>query len=403
MQLDEALDFILSRTPVLGRRFLPLADSYGRVCTDNNRTMLPLPGYDQSTRDGYALCGKGKPAGNDGRAFLIRGEIWAGLCHEFEIGAGETYRIMTGGLVPEGTERVIAQEYCRVSGSAAVVPSDKLTGAATYISRRGCEHQAGQRLFEPGTRLNEYHLSLFAATGNSRVEVFKRPRVSFFCTGSELVSTGNDLKNGQKFSSNQLLIESLVRENGGRAEGYGVVTDDNGPLRRTLERIMESESDIVVTTGGIGPGKYDLVSSVFRQSGGEILYRSLALRPGRSTLFGTIGNKLYFGLPGPPSAVRILFNELICPAMKKMQGMTSFYNERVDAFLAHKVNLKSADVLCFRDGCLRLDGGRIVVAYPKRNQAPNCSILMMPGCTSYDRGDRVTISLTRPIGTVAWS
>ena len=400
LQLEQALDLILAHCPVLEPHMIPLSDSFGRVCTENNLTRLPLPGYDQSTRDGYAVRGAGRSSGEGSRAFLIRGEIRAGQDHQFEIDADEAYRIMTGGLVPAGTERIITQEDCRVSGSEAVVPLEKFTGVQNHIRRRGSEIRAQQRLFESGTRLTEYHLSLFAAAGNDMIEVFTRPRVAFFCTGSELVAPGQELKNGQKFSSNHLLLETLVRANGGRADGRGVVEDDSGALKRILECLRESESNIVISTGGVGPGKYDLVSSAFRQSGGELLYQSLDLRPGRSTLFGMLGDKLYFGLPGPPSAVRILFTELIGPPLIKMQGMKSFYNQRVDAFLEHEIRLKSADMLCLKDGCFRLQQGKVLVTYPNENQTPNCSILMLPGRTSYDRGDRVTISPIRPVESV---
>lgn len=400
LSLEQALDLILAHSKVLGPHMIPLSDSYGRICTDNNLTRLPLPGYDQSTRDGYAVRGDGRSSGERSRAFLVKGEIRAGQDHQFDIEADEAYRIMTGGLVPGGTERIITQEDCRVSGSEAVVPQEKLTGARNHIRRRGSEIRAQQRLFESGTRLTEYHLSFFAAAGNDMVEVFKKPRVAFFCTGSELVASGKELKNGQKFSSNHLLLESLVREHGGRAVGQGVVADENEPLKRILKRLRESESDVVISTGGVGPGKYDLVSSAFRQSGGVLLYQSLALRPGRSTLFGILGDKLYFGLPGPPSAVRVLFNELIGPPLKKIQGMQSFYNQRVDAFLDHEIRLKSADMLCFQDGCFRLQQGRVLVTYPRENQAPNCTILMMPGRTTYKRGDTVTISPIRPVESV---
>ena len=126
------------------------------------------------------------------------------------------------------------------------------------------------------------------------------------------------------------------------------------------------------------------------------MYRSLQVRPGRSTLFGLLGDKLYFGLPGPPSAVRILFLELLCPLLKKMQGLRSFHNQRLDGVLEHAISLKSADVLCFKDGCYRLEEGHVMVGYPRSNQAPNCSIMMVPDRVSYEADDLVTISLAQP-------
>lgn len=396
MLLDEALDLILSHATVLGRQMVPLAHSCGRVCTENNLANQPLPGYDQSTRDGYAVCGPGRGSGPGRQAFALRGEIPAGFCHQIDILPGEAYRIMTGGLLPVSAERVIAQENCHITGPELIVEETVLAGPGRFIHTRGSERQAGDLLVEPGTRLNESHLALLAAAGNSMVEVFAQPKVAFFCSGSELVMAENVLKNGQKYSSNHLLLESLVTKFGGLTEGYGVVADDRPAISKLLKAIRESDADIVISTGGVGPGKYDLFGELLPNAGAQIFYRSLQLRPGRSTLFGILGDKLYFGLPGPPTAVRLLFLELLCPLLKKMQGMRSFLNQRQDGFLDHSVSLRSAGVLCFKEGFYRLEGGRVKVGYPRDLQVSNCSIMMMPGRVSYEPGDRVTISLALP-------
>ena len=396
MLLDEALDLILGHGSVLGRQMVPLAQSYGRVCSENNRASQPLPGYDQSTRDGYAVSGPGRDVGDNRQAFTLRGEIRAGLSHEFEIEPGGAFRIMTGGLLPSGAERVIAQEYCHVSGPELLVDQGLLAGPDHFVRARGSEFRAGDLLVEPGTRLNESHLALLAAAGNTRVEVFERPKVAFFCSGSELVMADSALKNGQKYSSNHLLLESLVTRFGGQPMGYGVVADERSAIIQLLQSIKNSDADIVISTGGVGPGKYDLFGELLPETGARILYRSLQLRPGRSTLFGLLDDKLYFGLPGPPSAVRILFLELLCPLLKKLQGMRVFHNLRLDGFLDHGVSLKSADLLCFKEGFYHLEGGRLKVGYPGQLQVPNCSIMMMPQKLSYEPDERVPISLALP-------
>ena len=249
---------------------------------------------------------------------------------------------------------------------------------------------------DAGTRLNEYHLALLSAAGNTMVEVYDQPRVAFFCSGSELVMADKMLKNGQKYSSNHLLLESLVTKFGGRAEGFGVVADEPREIGELLQAIKETEADIVVSTGGVGPGKYDLFGELLPEFGAQILYRSLNIRPGRSTLFGLLDDKLYFGLPGPPTAVRLLFLELLCPLLKKMQGIRSFHNQRLEGFLNHPVALESAQVLCFKEGVYQLDGGRLMVGYPRGRQTPNCSIMMMPGRVRYEKGGRVPISIAQP-------
>lgn len=396
MLLDEALDLILSHSKVPSRQMIPLADSFGRVCCEDIRANHPLPGYDQSTRDGYAVCGPGMASDGKSLTFIVKGEIQAGFCHEIAINSGEAFQIMTGGLLPIGTERVIAQEHCRISGTELAVEEAMLTGPGLYIRTRGSEYPAGAQLVDAGTRLNESHLALLSAAGNTMVEVYDQPRVAFFCSGSELVMADKRLRNGQKYSSNQLLLESLVTKFGGRAEGFGVVADEPKEIGELLQTIKDSEADIVVSTGGVGPGKYDLFGELLPEFGAQILYRSLNIRPGRSTLFGLLDDKLYFGLPGPPSAVRVLFLELICPLLKKMQGMRLFHNQRLEGFLDHPVSLKSARVLCFKEGVYKFDRGRILVGYPGGLQTPNCSIMLLPGRVCYEKGDRILISIAQP-------
>ncbi len=392
MLLDEAINLILDHTDVLDCCPVQLQHGFGRVC-GSNPARLPVPCYDQSTRDGYVICGSGEVAGTAEYGYRLRGEIPAGLCHEAGLEPGECYRIMTGGLMPRGGDRVITQEVCRLSENTVLVPAAALAAPSRFISAAGSSYQAGERLVAPGTRLNEAHLALFAAAGNWTISVHRRPRVAFLCSGSELVMADGEPENGQKFSSNHLLLASMVRKYGGKPAGYGVVPDESRAIGRLLDEIIDSDADIVISTGGVGPGKYDLLSQALSVSGAEIIYRSLQVRPGKSTLFGLIGSKPYFGLPGPPSAVRILFHELIGPSLKKMVGLSSFHTQRSEAFLEHEISLKSASVLCLRDGCYALDNGRVVVGYPQRDQGGNCLILLEPGRTRYKRGDRLTVSL----------
>lgn len=396
MLLDEAINLIIDHTNILGCRPVQLQDGFGRV-SGSNPARLPVPCYDQSTRDGYALCGIGELTGSGEYSYRLKGEIPAGLCHDLGIEPGESYRIMTGGLVPRGTDRVITQEECCLSGNNVLIPDAPLNAVQRFIREIGSEHQAGEQLVAPGSRLNEEHLALLAAAGNWTISVHRRPRVAFFCSGSELVMADGEPENGQKFSSNHLLLDNMIRKFGGVPIGYGVVADNPRAIGRVLDKIIGSDADIMISTGGVGPGKYDLFSDIIPASGAKILYRSLQVRPGRSTLFGVLGSKRYFGLPGPPSAVRILFNELVGPSLKKMQGLSSFHTQRTEAVLEHDISLKSAEVLCFKDGSYSLKNGRVSVRYPRRYQSANCLIMMRPGRRAYKRGDSVTISLVQSV------
>jgi len=142
MKFDQALKIILSKAPMLGRRQLPLAQSFGRVCTDNNRARLAVPCYDQSTRDGYVVSGDGRAVSTNEFAYKICGEIAAGPAKKLSITKGQAYRIMTGGFVPQGADRVIAQEHCRVLAEEVLIGPDFLSANNRFIRKHGSEHGA---------------------------------------------------------------------------------------------------------------------------------------------------------------------------------------------------------------------------------------------------------------------
>lgn len=392
MLLEQALNLIIDNTPVLDVEEVSLEECCGRVCTGNNRATLPVPCYDQSTRDGYAVRGNGEPAEGGERSFQICGEIPAGPCSDLLINPGESYRIMTGGLIPDGTDRIVPQEQCWIAGTDVIIHRDQLSKANRFVRRSGSDCKERELITAGGTRLNEIHAARFASSGNSRLEVYGKPRVAFLCSGSELVIDKERLRPGQKFSSNHYLLKFLIQSYGGIAYDYGIVEDDPNQIRRMLDTILASDVDIFVTTGGVGPGKYDLFSNVLHELGAKIHYRSLQVRPGKSTLFGTIANKLYFGLPGPPTAVDILFHELMGPVLRKMQGCKEWSNQRLDARLNHDISLKSSEVLCFKEGRSSIRDGRLTVKFPDRLQTSNCFLMMEPGRTGYKQGDQITIS-----------
>ena len=396
MLLEQALELIVDTAPVNDVEDVDLDSCWGRVCSGNNPAVLPVPCYDQSTRDGYVIRAGHQRSNTGDPVFGIRGEIPAGPTGDMRIEPGEAYRIMTGGLVPELADRVIPQERCRVAGDKVIIDRHLLLAPNRFIRRRGSDIAAGDQLVEAGTRLNEVHAARFASSGNRSLKVYRKPRVAFVCSGSELVIGGDFLQPGQKFSSNHYLLKFLIMRHGGIAIDYGLVEDNTDAVESTLKSIIASDADMIISTGGVGPGKYDLFCDILPGLGARILYRSLQVRPGRSTLFAAIGNKLYFGLPGPPSAVHILFHECICPALRKMQGCRTWFSRRTNCFLSHDISLKKADVLCFREGCCSAAAGGFEVRFADRNQIPNCFVLLEPGVKSYKRGDPIAVSMLDP-------
>ncbi len=237
------------------------------------------------------------------------------------------------------------------------------------------------------------YLALLASCGMHSVEVARRPLVGHVCTGSELSATSEGLELGQKVSSNSFLIEGLLASVGARPVNMGIVKDSRKDLRELFAKVSSGNLDVMITTGGMGPGKYDLVESMFVEAGGEVIFNTLAVRPGKSILFGILNGTVFFGLPGPPYAVRTLLNELVSPAILAMQGAKGSWPKSVEAHLQHQINIKRNDILRLKDGVLTLSKGKCLVRFAERREIPNCSILLPPGQLHYSEDALVEVHL----------
>ncbi len=388
---EQALDLILAQAAPVGTEIVPLTDSLWRVAATELCAELPDPGYDQSLRDGFVI---GKSEGNPGsgsRSYRIIGEIPAGRCHCLEIGPDEAYRIMTGGMVPAGAERVVQQEDCFCAGKTVEIPQKALNMQPRFIQSRGSSIPQASPVIPQGTLLGAREIGLLATTGNQFLEVYRRVSVSFFCNGNELVSIGDAVTSGKKISSNRYLLGALLNSRRAVPEDCGVAQDSPANLRELLSAVSRSKTDLIISTGGMGPGKYDLLETVFEEAGGEIIYRSVALRPGQSTLFGILAGKLYFGLPGPPFGVGVLFNELVLPALRKMQGHLVYRNRDGSALLEHDISSGKNRIFTVREGVLSFRGCTRYVRLSKDRETPDCHILLEKGKERYLRGDTVRI------------
>ena len=366
-----------------------------RVSVSSLAARLPQPGYDQSLRDGFALAVGGWET-EDGLRFSVVGEAPAGSARKIVLAEGTACRIMTGAMVPEGVERVVPFEDCVVDGDAVTVSRKAMGRRQTFIEAAGSQIAAGVVIVEAGTILQPEHLTALAATGHSEIEVCHKPRVGFFCTGSELVDTAEELQPGLKVSGNRYLLDGLIRQFLAEAEDLGRVADRREDLARLFEKIAVGNFDAVISTGGMGPGKYDLLEEAFVAAGGEVVFRTLPMRPGQSTLIGQLGGKPFFGLPGPPGAVRTLMNEVVGPALLQMQGVKEFEPVVVRGRLRERVELKRSDVLLVKGGMLRVTGDGMEVRLAGKLEPPSCFVLFPPGREVYLSGSQVEAHL-------AWS
>ena len=330
-----------------------LQNALGRISATHMYSQHPKPSFRQATRDGFAVAGE-LPVGECAMQVVATMAAGASACRG--PGPGEVVRIMTGALVPEGCQRIIPLEYCRDEGHRVIVDGARLP-ADPFIRERGCDWPAGHLLVRQGTSLKPEHLLHLAEDGCGEIEVYKVPTVRILCTGSELLPPGERCEPGRKISGNGVLLTALVAQTGVHCLPVTMVADDLDTIKATVREIVRSRPAMVITTGGLGPGRYDLLEAAVCDLRGRILYRKLHLRPGKSTLFALVDNVIFFCLPGPPPAVRLLYHELIAPALRYLLGHRHVLPPRARAFLSHATPCRPST-----DTIPHLRGGVVTVA-----------------------------------------
>jgi molybdopterin molybdotransferase len=310
---EEAREKILSRVQPMARRTVPIADADGCFVARVVSARLPLPLFDNSAMDGYAVaatdCARGK-------RLLVVGEQPAGVDRKLKVGRGEAARIFTGAPVPSGADAVVMQEDVTRDSDHIVINTDVAPGE--FVRRRGCDLSEGQKILDAGERLRAENLALLAAQGISEVEVGGVARTAIISTGDELASPGKPIEPGELYESNSVLLRALIEENGAAAELVQHVPDKAEDLRAALRAGLKH--DVLILSGGVSVGDHDLVRPLLREIGAEIDLWRVAIKPGKPFLFGRCGGCAIFGLPGNPVSAFVTFLIFVRPAILKMMG-----------------------------------------------------------------------------------
>lgn len=348
--VDEHLEDILAAVKPLEPIELQLPDAQGCVLVEDVVVEIALPPFDNSSMDGYAVrVADVEGATEEFPAVLtVIGDVAAGdagLLGDQRVGPGEAARIMTGAPLPAGAEAVIPVEWTdggTGEGPAAAMRahSDAPEGAGgevrvhrpvearAHVRDRGSDVRPGDLALRAGSVVGPPQIGLLAAIGRSTVKVRPRPRVVVISTGSELVQPGEELTGGQIYDSNSFALTAAARDAGAIAYRVGAVTDDAETLRATIEDQL-IRADIVVTTGGVSVGAYDVVKEALSSVGDEdepgsgIDFRRLAMQPGKPQGFGSIGpdHTPLLALPGNPVSSYVSFELFVRPAIRTLMGL----------------------------------------------------------------------------------
>ncbi|MFL4949922.1 gephyrin-like molybdotransferase Glp [Streptomyces sp. MMS24-I31] len=365
--VDEHLEDILSTVRPLEPIELQLLDAQGCVLVDDVMVPLSLPPFDNSSMDGYAVrvtdvagASEEFPAALD-----VVGDVAAGAADLLHVGPGQAARIMTGAPLPPGAETVVPVEWTDgglgegpVSGMRArSLSPEHATGqvrvyrpaeARAHVRAKGSDVQAGDRALQAGTVLGPPQIALLAAIGRGTVRVRPRPRVVVLSTGSELVQPDEQLGRGQIYDSNSFALTAAARDAGAIAYRVGAVADDADILRSTIEDQLV-RADLMVTTGGVSVGAYDVVKEALSHVGDEdepgsgVEFRKLAMQPGKPQGFGSIGpdHIPLLALPGNPVSSYVSFELFVRPAIRTLMGLKDVHRPTVRATLAADKTLSS--------------------------------------------------------------
>lgn len=315
---EEALtviqEHLVAASPQPAEETVPLGAGGGRVLAEDVLADRDLPPFHRATRDGYAV--RAGDVNTLPATLRCAGEVQAGRFLEGKVGPGQCVAIMTGAPLPAGADAVVMVEYAgRVGDQVKVVRG---IGPWENVVKKGSEAPAGGRVLQRGRRLGAAELGLLASVGRGRVAVFRRPSVAILPTGDEIVPIEASPEWFQIRNSNALSLSAQVGAAGGVPRLLGVAPDRKEPLRVLIAEGLGA--DLLVMSGGVSKGKYDLVGEVLAELGAEFHIRGVAIRPGKPLVFGRASEKFFFGLPGNPVSTFVTFELFVRPAIAMLQG-----------------------------------------------------------------------------------
>ena len=346
---EEARRRILEKVSPLERQAVPVADALDYFAAEDYFARLPLPPFDNSAMDGYAIvascCKKG------GRLRII-GEQPAGPDRKLRVSDGEAVRIFTGAPLPEGADAIVMQED--VTRHGADISANVDVEAGEFVRRRGCDLAEGQVILARGERIRAATVALLASQGFASVNVGGQVTAAVISTGDELVQTGEKLQPGEIYDSNSVLLNALLLQCGVSGTTVEHCRDDRKSLDEAIKRGMKNH--VLIISGGVSVGEHDLVKEALRELGAKMEIWRVAVKPGKPFLFGWFNsetidsaaktpagptgtmplrrNCFVFGLPGNPVSAFVTFLQFVRPAILKMMGATNLQLRQVPARLS---------------------------------------------------------------------
>jgi molybdopterin molybdotransferase len=402
---DDALAIVAARAAELsasGTDAVPLAQSDGRVLAEDVKADRDQPPFDRSTRDGFAVrAGKLLP----GDSLLVVGQIRAGQRWSGDaLQAGSAIQIMTGAPMPEGADAVVMVEHVERDGDVVRLSDGRSLGVGENVVPRGSEARVGAIVIQSGTVMEAAEIALAASCGWASLRVFRRPSVAIVATGDELVEVDQVPEEQQIRNSNSYGLAALVVKAGGEAVRLPIAPDRREELEQIILRARTS--DLVLLSGGVSMGEYDLVEEVLLSLGAEFFFTGVKMQPGKPVVFGRLPERdglparYFFGLPGNPVSTQVTFHCFVEPMLRALSGAGLQGPRFVQATLSKDVAGKPG-LMRVLPARLTTDRVRPTVKLVgwqgsgdlAANARANCYAVLPPERERFSAGDVITILL----------
>jgi molybdopterin molybdotransferase len=320
LSCEEAIKQLLEVTQPLGTESVALTNAIDRTLAETIHSDIDSPPFDKALMDGFAIVGQDLLADQD-KSFSILGEIAAGQVADFEVASGTAARIMTGAPMPHGADSVVMIEKSTVEGDLVRI-TDPEFGVGQNVMKRAESLAYGQPVLTAPRRIRAMEVGLLAEVGRSTVNVISRPSVSTLATGSELVDASEKPSGGQIRNSNGPLLSAWCNQLGAEATSLGIAKDNQADLAEAIKRGLQS--DVLLLSGGVSAGDYDLVPKTLGDCGVQKLFHKVSIKPGKPIWAGIYESGehrcVVVGLPGNPVSTLVCFQVFVRPVLCKMMA-----------------------------------------------------------------------------------
>lgn len=393
IQVDEAISIALEAVvPVKRTEKVPLLTAVGRVSAEEIVSRVHVPPFSRSAMDGYAVRARDTFGASKSSPVTLRvnEKIYAGGIPKKKLSKRICAEIATGALLPPGADAVVMVENTEVEDGAVTVAESVHPGL--NISRKGEDIVPGARLTSKGEVLNPSKIGALAAIGLGSVKVYGRPLVAIVPTGNEIVELGSKLKPGQVYNINSYTLAGVVASNGGEARISGIVNDSVEDLEEVAR--TNADCDMILFSGGSSVGERDVMLDVLERRG-KVMYHGVAMKPGKPTLFGVIGDQLVFGMPGYPTSCLSNAYVFVVPVLRKIARLPLSPPRSVEATLSKRVVSTTGRTQFLT---VRLDGSTAHPAFKESGAITSMSdadgyVIIPADVDLLEKGEKVTVHL----------